>query len=103
MIPLFAIYNMLPASAICSIGLPIASSTGHRWEPFISKHHPTTKNVRNLVSRSVAEQSAVFLPWGEDTTVIPLVGAEDVSRVAAALLANQRCRLKARTLWSAKL
>ncbi len=49
---------------------------------------PYYENVRALVSRSVAEQSTVFLPWGEDTTVIPLVGAEDVSRVAAALLAN---------------
>ena len=49
---------------------------------------PYYENVRALVSRSVAEQSTVFLPWGEDKTVIPLVGAEDVSRVAAALLAN---------------
>ncbi len=30
----------------------------------------------------------IFLPWGQDTTVIPLVGAQDVSRVAATLLAN---------------
>jgi uncharacterized protein YbjT (DUF2867 family) len=49
---------------------------------------PYYENVRALVSRSVAEQSTVYLPWGEDSTVIPLVGAEDVSRVAAALLAN---------------
>jgi uncharacterized protein YbjT (DUF2867 family) len=49
---------------------------------------PYYENVRALVSRSVAEQSAVFLPWGEETTVIPLAGAEDVSRVAATLLAN---------------
>jgi uncharacterized protein YbjT (DUF2867 family) len=49
---------------------------------------PYYENVRALVSRSVAEQGTVYLPWGEDTTVIPLVGAEDVSRVAAALLAN---------------
>src|SRR5215813_7671005 len=49
---------------------------------------PYYENVRALVSRSVAEQSTVYLPWGEDTTVIPLVGAEDVSRVAAILLAN---------------
>jgi uncharacterized protein YbjT (DUF2867 family) len=49
---------------------------------------PYYENVRALVSRSVAEQSTVFLPWGEDTTVIPLVGAHDVSRVAATLLAN---------------
>jgi uncharacterized protein YbjT (DUF2867 family) len=49
---------------------------------------PYYENVRALVSRSVAEQSTAFLPWGEDTTVVPLVGAEDVSRVAATLLAN---------------
>jgi uncharacterized protein YbjT (DUF2867 family) len=49
---------------------------------------PYYENVRALVSRSVAEQNTAFLPWGGDTTVIPLVGAQDVSRVAAALLAN---------------
>jgi uncharacterized protein YbjT (DUF2867 family) len=49
---------------------------------------PYYENVRALVRRSVAEQSTVYLPWGEDATVIPLVGAEDVSRVAAALLAS---------------
>src|SRR5215469_9521404 len=49
---------------------------------------PYYENVRALVSRSVAEQSTAFLPWGEDKTVIPLVGAEDVARVAATLLAN---------------
>ena len=49
---------------------------------------PYYENVRALVSRSVAEQGTVLLPWGEDTTVIPLVGAEDVSRVAGTLLAT---------------
>lgn len=49
---------------------------------------PYYENVRTLVSRSVAEQSTAFLPWGEDKTVIPLVGAEDVAGVAATLLAN---------------
>jgi len=49
---------------------------------------PYYENVRALVSRSVSEQNTVFLPWGEDATVIPLVGAQDVSRVAATLLAN---------------
>ena len=53
---------------------------------------PYFENVRALVRRSVAEQSTAFLPWGEDTTVIPLVGAEDVSRVAATLLANPDLR-----------
>jgi uncharacterized protein YbjT (DUF2867 family) len=51
---------------------------------------PYYENVRALVSRSVAEQNTAFLPWGDETTVIPLAGAEDVSHVAAALLANPR-------------
>ena len=49
---------------------------------------PYYENVRALVGRSVSEQNTAFLPWGEDTTVIPLAGAEDVARVAASLLAN---------------
>ncbi len=49
---------------------------------------PYYENVRALVSGSVAKESAASLPWGEDTTIIPLVGAEDVSRVAATLLAS---------------
>jgi len=49
---------------------------------------PYYENVRALVARSVAEQNTAFLPWGDDTTVIPLAGAEDVARVAASLLAN---------------
>jgi len=49
---------------------------------------PYYENVRALVSRSVAEQNTAFLPWGDDKTVIPLAGAEDVSRVAATLLAD---------------
>jgi nucleoside-diphosphate-sugar epimerase len=46
--------------------------------------------VRALVSKSVAEQSTVFLPWGDGSATIPLVGAEDVSRMAATLLADSR-------------
>ncbi len=48
---------------------------------------PYYENVRALVSRTVAEQNAAFLPWGDGDTVIPLTGAEDVARVAATLLA----------------
>jgi len=46
------------------------------------------ENLRALVSRSVTEQNTVFLPWGNGEAVMPLTGAEDVSRVAAALLAS---------------
>ena len=49
---------------------------------------PYYENVRALVSRSVAEQNAAFLPWGDGEAVIPLTGAEDVSRVAGTLLAG---------------
>ena len=49
---------------------------------------PYYENIRALVSRSVAEGNAAFLPWGDDQTVIPLAGAEDVARVAATLLAT---------------
>ena len=46
---------------------------------------PYYENVRALVSRSVAEQNAAFLPWGDGDAVIPLTGAEDVAPVAATL------------------
>jgi uncharacterized protein YbjT (DUF2867 family) len=49
---------------------------------------PYYENVRALVARSVAEQNTAFLPWGDGSAVLPLAGAEDVSRVAGALLAN---------------
>ena len=49
---------------------------------------PYYENVRALVGRSVAEQNIALLPWGDETTVIPLAGADDVARVAASLLAN---------------
>jgi uncharacterized protein YbjT (DUF2867 family) len=49
---------------------------------------PYYENVRALVSQGVARQNTAFLPWADDKTVIPLAGAEDVSRVAATLLAN---------------
>jgi uncharacterized protein YbjT (DUF2867 family) len=47
---------------------------------------PYYENVRALVRRSVAEQNAAFLPWGDGDAVIPLAGAEDVARVAVGLL-----------------
>jgi uncharacterized protein YbjT (DUF2867 family) len=49
---------------------------------------PYYENVRALIRNSVAEQSTVLLPWGDGSATIPLVGAEDVSHVAAKLLAN---------------
>jgi uncharacterized protein YbjT (DUF2867 family) len=49
---------------------------------------PYYENVRALVRNSVSEQSTVLLPWGDGSATIPLVGAEDVSQVAATLLAS---------------
>ncbi len=45
------------------------------------------ENVRALITRTVTDQNTIYLPWGEGDAVFPLIGAEDVSRVAAALLA----------------
>jgi uncharacterized protein YbjT (DUF2867 family) len=49
---------------------------------------PYYENVRALIRKSVAEQDTVFLPWGDGSATISLVGGEDVSRVAATLLAS---------------
>jgi uncharacterized protein YbjT (DUF2867 family) len=49
---------------------------------------PYYENVRALVRKSVAEQSTVFLPWGDGSAAISLVSGEDVSRVAVTLLAD---------------
>ncbi len=49
---------------------------------------PYFENVRALVSRSVVEHDAAFLPWGDEKTIIPLASAEDISRVVATLLAS---------------
>jgi uncharacterized protein YbjT (DUF2867 family) len=47
---------------------------------------PFYENVRALIARTVTEHDTIFLPWGKGNAVIPLIAAEDVSRVAAALL-----------------
>ncbi len=44
------------------------------------------ENLHALVSASVAAAGVIRLPWGSDTTTIPLVSAEDVAKVAARLL-----------------
>ena len=43
------------------------------------------ENVRALIA-GTAPQGIIYLPWGDENTRIPLVGAEDVARVAANLL-----------------
>lgn len=44
------------------------------------------ENLYALVSKTVAAAGVIRLPWGSDTTTIPLVSAEDVAHVAAKLL-----------------
>jgi uncharacterized protein YbjT (DUF2867 family) len=51
---------------------------------------PYYENVRALIRKSVAEQNTVFLPWGDGSATMSLVGAEDVSRMAATLLADSK-------------
>ena len=49
---------------------------------------PYYEGVSSLIRGTVADQDTVFMPWGDGRAVIPLVGAKDVSGVAATLLAN---------------
>jgi uncharacterized protein YbjT (DUF2867 family) len=44
------------------------------------------ENVASLVRQSLPAQGAIRLPWGSENTVLPLVAAEDVARVATGLL-----------------
>ncbi len=44
------------------------------------------ENLGSQVRHSLPAQGAVRLPWGKETTVLPLVAAEDVARVAVGLL-----------------
>jgi uncharacterized protein YbjT (DUF2867 family) len=44
------------------------------------------ENLGAMVRQSLPAQGAIRLPWGGENTVLPLVAAEDVARVAAGLL-----------------
>src|SRR6202007_3356519 len=46
------------------------------------------ENLGSQVRRSLPAQGGVRLPWGGETTVLPLVSAEDVARVAVGLLTS---------------
>ena len=46
------------------------------------------ENLRSLVRMSLPAQGAVRLPWGSESTVLPLVAGEDVARVAVGLLTS---------------
>src|ERR1700726_2660704 len=46
------------------------------------------ENLGSQVRSSLPARGAVRLPWGRETTVLPLVAAEDVARVAVSLLTS---------------
>ncbi len=48
------------------------------------------ENVAALVRQSLPAQGAIRLPWGGESTVLPLVAGEDVARVAVGLLAGPK-------------
>ena len=50
------------------------------------------ENLRALVRLSLTTQGIVRLPWGSNSTLIPLVSAEDVARVATGLLTRPTVR-----------
>ena len=44
------------------------------------------ENLASMVRQSLPAHGAIRLPWGNESTVLPLVAAEDVARVATGLL-----------------
>jgi uncharacterized protein YbjT (DUF2867 family) len=44
--------------------------------------------MRTLTAATIARDGTIFLPWGSEDTVVPLVSAEDVARVAAGALTS---------------
>jgi len=48
------------------------------------------ENVARLVRSSLPARGAIRLPWGEENTILPLVSAKDVARIAVGLLSGPR-------------
>jgi uncharacterized protein YbjT (DUF2867 family) len=46
------------------------------------------ENVARLVRSSLPAEGAIRLPWGKETTVLPLIAGEDVARIAVGLLTS---------------
>ena len=44
------------------------------------------ENVARLVAASLPARGAIRLPWGKESTLLPLVAGEDVARIAVGLL-----------------
>jgi uncharacterized protein YbjT (DUF2867 family) len=59
------------------------------WADIGASHVRATvfyENVLALTAATIAGDGTIYLPWGTDATVIPIVSAEDVARVAAGVL-----------------
>ena len=46
------------------------------------------ENLARLVRSSLPAQGAIRLPWGKESTILPLVAGEDVARIAVGLLTS---------------
>lgn len=46
------------------------------------------ENMRALTAATIARDGSILLPWGSETTIVPLVSAEDVARVAVGVLTS---------------
>ena len=46
------------------------------------------ENLARLVRSSLPSKGAIRLPWGKETTVLPLIAGEDVARIAVGLLTS---------------
>ncbi|HWM46023.1 MAG TPA: NmrA family NAD(P)-binding protein [Xanthobacteraceae bacterium] len=46
------------------------------------------ENVRTLTAATIARDGAILLPWGSESTLVPLVAGEDVARVVACALTS---------------
>ena len=49
---------------------------------------PYYEGVCPLLTGNVADETRVYMPWGDGRAAMPLVGAEDVAAIAAILLAD---------------
>ena len=46
------------------------------------------ENMRALTAATISRDGAIYLPWGSEDTIVPLVAAEDVARVAVGALTS---------------
>jgi uncharacterized protein YbjT (DUF2867 family) len=46
------------------------------------------ENVRALTAATIARDGTIYLPWGSEQTIVPIVSAKDVARVAVGVLTS---------------